>query len=477
MINIATSIKAGLLGAVVLVGSWFGLVPQSEITVLDARLAQLESQVEQSNLAQDALILGAYNTTGGGTYRLKNSIGLTDTTINLSSFKEPVSNIPYTMTYLNTSIMFATIEPQTTHSEFVSFTGITQNSDGSATLTGVSRGLTRTPAGSACTASTTLAQRHSGQSGFIISDSPCHFANYAVKSNDETITGHWSGLTPTASDHFATRGYVDGVAFGGVGAASETATGTVELATQLEAASSTSSGTLGRLVLPASIATSTWQPATAPLRVVVTQNSGKIDDNFISTSTLFSRVTFATTTATTTNVGSFPIYNIGKNMLVVTTIGTSSIAVPQGVAKLFARLCGGGAGGEGGTSATAGIASSISTSMGGYIYATGGGTNGSQGGTGINGDLNTLGGTGSISSVANVNGLGGASFFGGGGSPGAYCAGGNGVSAKAGGSAGGYAEKMLDVSATSSVTVFVGSGGSAGSGGANGSQGIVIFIW
>ena len=159
--------------------------------------------------------LGAFNPSGGASYRLKASIGSTNTTIPLSSFKEPISNILYTMSYLNSTIGYGTVDPQTTRSEFVSFSGITQNSDGSATLTGVTRGLTRTPAGSSCTASTTLANPHPGQSIFILSDSPCFFTEYPVKRNDETISGQWSWPEPSAASSTATKNYVDTVVSGG----------------------------------------------------------------------------------------------------------------------------------------------------------------------------------------------------------------------------------------------------------------------
>jgi len=176
------------------------------------------NKVELKNYVQPVVDqrLGAYNTTGGKEYRLKSSASSIDTEINLSSFKEPVSDIPYTMSYLNTSIGYGTLEPQTIDkSEFVSFTGITQNSDGSAQLTGVTRGLTRTPAGNSCTASSTLAVRHAAQSKFIISDSPCHFAEYAIKRNDESISGSWSFPTPTAGSNPTTKTYVDSLVNGG----------------------------------------------------------------------------------------------------------------------------------------------------------------------------------------------------------------------------------------------------------------------
>ncbi len=243
---------------------------------------------------------GAFNVTGGTTYRLKSSISSSEATLNLSSFKEPVSNTLYTMTYLNTTIVYGTVEPQTDRSEFVSFTGITQNSDGSATLTGVTRGLSRSPGMSGCVASTTLAQRHPAQSQFILSDSPCLFAQIPFKLNNETITGAWningvmtfastsmptldSYLAPTTTLQFATKKYVDDTAFSGAGVVDGTTVtrGVVELATQIETASSTDTGDNGNLVIDNSTATSTYNSATAALRVPVTQNDGRLDSNFL----------------------------------------------------------------------------------------------------------------------------------------------------------------------------------------------------
>ncbi len=215
-------------------GSIFGLVPQSQITQsvipLEQKISHLEELISktQDSVNDQEQKLGSYAVSGGGTYRLKSSVGISDTTINLSSFKEPVSNIPYTMLYLATNIGYGTIEPNTFgNSEFISFTGITQNSDGSAQLTGVTKGLLRSPGTSACTASSTLSLRHPAQSIFIYtSDSPCHFSQYAVKQNNEVITGEWSGITPTASADYATKGYVDGISVGSITSASTTVSAT-----------------------------------------------------------------------------------------------------------------------------------------------------------------------------------------------------------------------------------------------------------
>jgi hypothetical protein len=195
------------------------------------------------------------------------------------------------MTYLGSVIGYGTLDPQSSNSEFISFTGITQNTDGSATLTGVTRGLTRTPQGGYCTASTTLAQAHSGQSIFIsTSDSPCFFAEYAVKRNDESITGLWhfnsflptTSITPTTTIQFATKGYVDSVAFSGAGAiaATEGAVGYSQLATQLQQASSTASA-LGPLVLQAKYSTSTRLTTGSGRYVTVTDADGYLNNTFL----------------------------------------------------------------------------------------------------------------------------------------------------------------------------------------------------
>lgn len=284
--------------------------------------------------SNSALVSAAFNPTGGGTYRLQSSIGLTDTSIRLSSFNEPVSNTPYTMAYLNSNIEFGTIDPQTSRPEFISFTGITNNTDGSATLTGVSRGLS--PSYPFATASsTTFAQAHPGQSVFIMSDPPQLFGKYANKSNNELIQGQWtasstnpwaydnafnvtssstsllipyiswifnnfvnnyaaqnvlglktfttlpqSAATPSATSDLTTKTYVDSQVIAGGTNASESVQGVSQLATKAQANAGTSVGSTGaRLVLPASMATTTNQVATTS--IVMTKANGIIDSSLL----------------------------------------------------------------------------------------------------------------------------------------------------------------------------------------------------
>lgn len=496
-------IIAGVVSVAISGLSFFGLVPEGKLLeqkkASETHIAVLEQQLQNKEYED---VLGAYNITGGGTYRLKTSVGGSDSSISLSSFKEPVSNNSYTMSYLNTSIAYGTIDPQTTRSEFISFTGITQNADGSASLTGVSRGLTRSPAGSACTASTTLSQRHPGQSIFILSDSPCHFTQYPVKQNDETITGFWSFPTPVAAANPVTKAYADALSFGGVATATESSVGFIELATQLEQASSTALGsTMAPVVLQAKYSTSTWNSATAALRVVVTQNSGKIDNNFIASTTLFA----------TSSILNSPISMVGKNMQVFTSTGTTTFSVPASVSKFSIRVVGGGGGGStaavsssggggggggysietvdltgtstvqvfvgsggaGGSTGTAGTWSTFGTN-GFYLSASGGSGASSNGGAGV-------GGAGGVGSGGDINGEGG---DGGGcfGTSAGSCGGSGGSSILGGGGTGGGTTGSVGTNAGAGNLYGGGGGGGAGGTGGGGSggggaQGIVIVSW
>lgn len=170
-----------------------------------------------SAVSANDLYGATYSPVAGKVYRLKNSISGSITTINLDSFKDPVSNIPYTMPLLGSTIQYGTLEPRNPNKvEFVSFTGITQNPDGTATLTGVTRGLPgfNVVAGG-CTASTTLQQSHGGQSEFILANNPCQISEYPLKNYNDTVTGYWSIPTPLTNSNPATKAYVDGLVNGG----------------------------------------------------------------------------------------------------------------------------------------------------------------------------------------------------------------------------------------------------------------------
>lgn len=291
---------------------------------------------------------GAFNPAAGTTYRLQSSIGTTDTSIKLSSFKNR-SSIPLTMTLLNTDIGYGTLSPQTSRSEFVSFSGITQNADGTATLTGVSRGLSDI---SPFTASTTLRQAHPGQSVFILSDSPQLFEEYAKRRNDESITGRWnfstelpySSITATTSQQFTTKSYVDNITNAGAATSTETNGGIVELGTLAEQANSYDGGANKPTVLQTKNSTSTCQ-VSGSYNLVASSTTGKLDKNCLDQSlnyawtgnnTFSGTSAFSATTTITANVGigtTSPFTSLGvagtittNNINATTTTATSTFS-------------------------------------------------------------------------------------------------------------------------------------------------------
>lgn len=167
-----------------------------------------------------------------GTYNLNSSIGSTDTSFTLSSFLLPVSNSQITMALLNSAIAYGTIAPKTSSAELISFTGITANSDGTSTLTGVTRGLNKTYP---YTTSSTFKLPHSGQSVFILSDAPQVFNQYASTANDQTFAGintfTQSPIVPDPLSAFqvANKEYVDNLALAGAPNASTTVKGVGEV--------------------------------------------------------------------------------------------------------------------------------------------------------------------------------------------------------------------------------------------------------
>ncbi len=180
----------------------------------------------------------AFHTASGQSYTLGSSISSAQTSILLTSFTVPVTGSAITMATMDTSIAYGTLAPGTSSAELISFTGVTQNADGTATLTGVTRGLDKQ---SPYTEVTAFKQPHAGQTIFILSDAPQVFNKYGAVANDNTFTGNntFSGTntftgstivqTPTLSTQAATKGYVDGVAIAGAPDASTTVKGITKM--------------------------------------------------------------------------------------------------------------------------------------------------------------------------------------------------------------------------------------------------------
>lgn len=191
-----------------------------------------------------------FNLAGGQVYTLSGSISSTATSITLSSFTEPVTGTVYTMANLNTDIAYGTIAPKTTSSEFISFTGITANANGTATLTGVTRGLAKKYP---FTTDASYKLPHSGQSQFILSDAPQAFNKFVSVENTETIAGVKTfssfpitpSSAPTTDYQTANKKYVDDTAIAGAPDATLTVKGIVEIGTTAEIDAGTSTGGTG----------------------------------------------------------------------------------------------------------------------------------------------------------------------------------------------------------------------------------------
>lgn len=307
------------------------------------------------------------------------------------------------------------------------------------------------------------------------------------KQNIENKLRYNSTQTFNNATDIISRDYADALVFGAVPEATETAAGFGEIASGVEIASSTSSGSEARLVIPASLATSTYNSATAPLKVVVTQNSGKIDNNFIATTTLFN----TSTLIGTTTIETVPLIYTYEATTTAHT-GTYTWTKPSILKYVDVELWGGGGSGgsedsgggggggaynkiriqaaslgstetitvgNGGASVTAatGVAGGNS-SFGSHITVYGGG-----GGYGASGDSSVGGGGGGGIRAAGGNGSGGGGGAGGAPVGGAGGSSGAGVAAIYGGGGGGGVTGQVGA-----VSVYGGGGGGGDSNGAGG---------
>ncbi len=134
---------------------------------------------------QSFQIIGSGATAGGTTFTLQSFKDILGTNLAMASFG---------------ALGFGTIEPNTSNEDSITFTGITQNSDGTATLTGVNSVLFITP----YTTGSGLRLSHAGSVTFIITNTSAFYNTFANKNNDETITGQWTfdnfPITPSNSD-------------------------------------------------------------------------------------------------------------------------------------------------------------------------------------------------------------------------------------------------------------------------------------
>lgn len=213
-------------------------------------------------------------------------VSITDTTMILTSLKDPDGN-NITMTDIG-SKGWMTIEPNSSdREEQISFTGITQNADGTATITGIKNVLFKAP----YTETSGFLKSHPGGVKAVISNTAGFLDAMSSKKNDETIEGTWtfpdadanrarisSDTDTLVAEAFVTLGQLSRQAISGASNASETVKGIIELATATEAAAGTSSGATGaRLVAPNSLVNET---SSATRIIPITNASGKLSSGF-----------------------------------------------------------------------------------------------------------------------------------------------------------------------------------------------------
>lgn len=181
------------------------------------------------------------------------------TSITLKSFKQIDGSTNITMVMLG-STAFITLEPGNgTLEEQIAFTGVTQNSNGTATLTGVYTVSMVDP----YTVTSGLAQTHAGSTTAVLSNTSGFYNQFLAKNDDATITGLYtfpngantpllgtSYVAPTINTQIASKGYADSLSFAGAPDATTTQKGIVELATQAEVDAKTATGGTGASLVP-----------------------------------------------------------------------------------------------------------------------------------------------------------------------------------------------------------------------------------
>lgn len=164
-----------------------------------------------------------------------------DTSLTLKSFTDIDGNL-ITMSELGL-VAFMTLEPGNgTLEEQISFSGVTQNTNGTATLTGVSSVTFASP----YTKTSGLKKTHAGSTIAILSNTSGFYNQFVAKDDDGTISEVLTftapnypqidvpATLPTLDGQFATKKYVDGVAVSGAPNANTTTKGIVQIGTQAD---------------------------------------------------------------------------------------------------------------------------------------------------------------------------------------------------------------------------------------------------
>lgn len=300
---------------------------------------------------------GATNTQqliGGFPYFLAGSgISSSATSLTLTSLTLPQTGYKILTTDLSNPFYVTFESGNTTRQEFASCTTVVQNANNTATLSGCTRGLLPL---APYTASSTYAFSHSGGTTVIFSNPPQVYNQFYALGNAATSTNTlvFSSTTPPRYDGVGAQGsgtyiattselasiaYVNAVTTAGAANATAFVKGLVQLATGLQAASSTALGSTGAsLVIPASVATDTpTQSTVSASKVVMSDLTGFIKQGWINLTQSFTFSGGLTSTATTTISAS----NVNSNAFVANLV---KYAFPGSQGSANSRLTNDGSG-------------------------------------------------------------------------------------------------------------------------------------
>jgi hypothetical protein len=237
----------------------------------------------------------AFTPISGKTYYLAGA-GVTSSanTINLSSFTLPDPNNTPIVNSMFSGTQYGVLEAQTSKTEDITFTGVTQNSNGTATLTGVTRGISFY---SPFVASTTLQLAHAGGATFILSNPAAFYAQFLTNTNSNNIYGTFtfSSTSPPVYDadpvwaNFSTQAladvsYVNSVVAAGCANGSTTVKGCVQLATAAQTAAGTATGSTAAALVPAN---STFSVTSGNAVVPVGNTFGYLNQGWLGLSQAF----------------------------------------------------------------------------------------------------------------------------------------------------------------------------------------------
>lgn len=137
-------------------------------------------------------------------------VSIADTTMTLSSFKS-IDGVNLALSDFG-SAGYMTIEPGSRdREEQIAFYGVTQNSNGTATLTGIKTVLFLSP----YTESSGFAKSHPGGVVAVVTNTSGFYNKLTAKDNQENITGYWTVPDPLSATGIANKEYVDNLVNGG----------------------------------------------------------------------------------------------------------------------------------------------------------------------------------------------------------------------------------------------------------------------